>query len=52
MTDQPMHVIRPEAFAPEIDVGVWFTNVNTPDDFRAARELLAARNGLLPRASE
>ena len=39
-------------FASELDVSAWFTNVNTPDDYRAAQELLAAGNGLGWGASE
>ncbi len=45
-------VVPAEAFASELDASIWFTNVNTPDDFRAAGELLAAQNGLLPGASD
>ena len=41
-----------EEFAPELDVSAWFTNVNTPEDYAAAQELLAAGNGFHPGASE
>ncbi len=52
MSSMGLCVVPAEAFAPELDASIWFTNVNTPDDFRAAGELLAAQNGLLPRASD
>ncbi len=52
MCSMGLCVVPVEAFAPELDAAIWFTNVNTPDDFRAAGDLLAAQNGLLPRASD
>lgn len=47
-----MCVVEAEALASELDVSVWFTNVNTPDDYRAAQELLTTGNGFHPGASE
>lgn len=47
-----MCVVEAEAFASELDVSVYFTNVNTPDDYRAAQELLTAGNGFRSGASE
>jgi molybdopterin-guanine dinucleotide biosynthesis protein A len=45
-------VLPAEEFASELDVSAWFTNVNTPDDYRAAQELLAMGNGFRSGASE
>ena len=47
-----MCVVEADGFAPELDVSAWFTNVNTPDDYRAAQELLATGNGFGSGASE
>ena len=45
-------IVPAEEFASELDVSAWFTNVNTPDDYHAARELLATGNGFRSSASE
>jgi molybdopterin-guanine dinucleotide biosynthesis protein A len=45
-------VLPAEEFASELDVSAWFTNVNTPDDYRAAQELLTMGNCFRPGASE
>ena len=47
-----MGVVSADELAPELDVSVWFTNVNTPDDYCAARELISMGNGFGSGASE
>ena len=47
-----LRMLTAEEFADQQDVSQWFTNVNTPDDYRAARELVAEGNGFRPGASE
>lgn len=47
-----MCVLPAEEITDEITASVWFTNVNTPDDFQAAKELLRTENIFPQRASE
>ena len=46
MSSAGLCVVRAEAFAQAMEAAVWFTNVNSPDDYRAACKLVAAQNGL------
>ncbi|MEZ2346924.1 molybdenum cofactor guanylyltransferase [Terriglobus sp. RCC_193] len=47
-----MYVLPAEEITDEITASIWFTNVNTPDDFQSAKELLRAENTFPQRASE
>lgn len=47
-----MCVLPAEEITDELTASIWFTNVNTPDDFEAAKELLRAENAFPQRASE
>ena len=47
-----MVVLPAEAITTELDAGVWFTNVNTPEDLESAWELSLAQNHSTRRASE
>ncbi len=47
-----LRILPAEALTSELDASAWFTNVNTPDDYRAARELAIAQNDFPAGASE
>ncbi|SDF41449.1 molybdenum cofactor guanylyltransferase [Terriglobus roseus] len=49
---QGMCVLPAEEITDELTASIWFTNVNTPDDFEAAKELLRTENAFPQRASE
>ncbi|WP_052200444.1 molybdenum cofactor guanylyltransferase [Terriglobus sp. TAA 43] len=47
-----MCVLPAEKLTDELTASIWFTNVNMPDDFEAAKELLRTENTFPQRASE
>jgi molybdopterin-guanine dinucleotide biosynthesis protein A len=47
-----MCVLPAQEITDELTASIWFTNVNTPDDFEAAKELLRTENIFPQRASD